>query len=191
MGGPEGNLRAGRDEVFPLPTDPHDHGHGHGPPPEATPPPRWRAPPHLSLQSLAPLQGQLGECLLPQVLLLQAQLLLKQQHVCPLLHLSCAELCHLLLLLPDLPVFALSQWAGLGWCTHLQVHDGQVDVLFLAQDVLVELVVTDEGVVEVVAQGQEVGGVELALIISELVSQDGHSLGDGAACGHRGARRWV
>lgn len=86
-----------------------------------------------------------------------------------LLLLSCAELGHLLLVLPQLPVHALSEWERLGRHTHLQVGDSQVDFLVLAQDILVEFVVADEGVVEVVAEGQQVGGVELPLVISELV----------------------
>lgn len=65
--------------------------------------------------------------------------------------------------------------------------DSQVDFLVLAQDILVEFVVADEGVVEVVAEGQQVGGVELPLVISELVPQDCHSLSDGVACGHKEA----
>lgn len=51
----------------------------------------------------------------------------------------------------------------------MHVGNGQVDFLVLAQDILVESIVSDEGVVEVVTEGQQVGDVELLLIISELV----------------------
>lgn len=88
-------------------------------------------------------------------------------------------------MLPDSPVLAMGQWEGLGWYTHLQLGDGQVDFLVMAEDILVEFVVADEGVVEVVTEGQQVGNVELPLVISELVPQDCHSPGDGAACGQR------
>lgn len=144
-------------------------------------------PPHFSLQSLVPLPRQLGECLLQQALLLQVQGPLQQQHGGPLLQLGRSQLLQLLLVLPDFPVLALGQWERLGRRAHLQVSNSQVDILVLAQDVLVEFVVADEGVVEIVTQGQQVGGVELPLVISELVPQDCHSLGDGAACGHRRA----
>ena len=144
-------------------------------------------PPHFSLQSLVPPPRQLGECLLQQVLLLQAQGPLQQQHVGPLLQLGRSQLLQLLLMLPDLPVLALGQWERLGRRAHLQVSNSQVDIPVLAQDVLEEFVVADEGVVDVVTQGQQVGGVELPLVISELVPQDCHSLSDGAACGHRRA----
>lgn len=106
----------------------------------------------------------------------------------PLLHLGRAQPLQLLLMLPDFPVLALGQWERLGRRAHLQVGNSQVDIPVLAQDVLVEFVVADEGVVEIVAQGQQVGGVELPLVISELVSQDCHGLGDGATWGHR--RAW-
>lgn len=67
--------------------------------------------------------------------------------------------------------------------------DGQVDFLALAQDIFVESVVADKGVVEVVTEGQQVGGVELSLVIAKLIPQDGNGLGDGAACGQR-VRAW-
>ena len=125
---------------------------------------------YLSLQNPALLRRLLlREILLQLVLLLQVQRLLQEQHVGALLDLLQADLGHLLLMLPQVPVLALSQRERLGRRAHLQVGDGQVDFLVLAQDVLVEFVVAEEGVVEVVAEGQQVGGVELPLVISELV----------------------
>lgn len=70
---------------------------------------------------------------------------------------------------PHIPIRAICQWQGLGRRTHLHVSNCQVDFLVLAQDILVESIVSDEGVVEVVTEGQQVGDVELLLIISELV----------------------
>lgn len=51
----------------------------------------------------------------------------------------------------------------------MHVGNCQVDFLVLAEDILVESIVSDEGIVEVVTEGQQVGDVELLLIISELV----------------------
>lgn len=67
----------------------------------------------------------------------------------------------------------------------MHVSDTQVDLLILAQDILVESIVSDESVVEIVTEGQQVGDVKLLLIISELLPQYCHSLCDGAACGYR------
>lgn len=128
------------------------------------------AQPYLSLQNPALLHRPLlREILLQLVLLLQVQRLLQEQQVGALPHLLHAELGHLLLVCPQVPVLTLSQREGLGRRAHLQVGDGQFDFLVLAQDVLVELVVAEEGVVEVVAEGQQVRGVELPLVVSELV----------------------
>lgn len=147
--------------------------------------PPLQAQPYLSLQNLSLLHSHLRELPLQHVLLLQVQRLLQEQHVGALLHLSHSELSQVLLMLPLVPVLALSQWEGLGRHTHFHMVDRQVDFLVLAQDILVESEVADEGVVEVVAEGQQVSGVELILIISKLIPQDGNGLGDGAAYGQR------
>lgn len=123
--------------------------------------------------------------LLQHLCLLHAQRLLQHQHICALLHLSRAQLIYLLLMPPHIPVCAIRQWKGLGWCTYLLMSDCQVDLLILAQDILVESIVSDESVMGIVTEGQQVGDIKLLLVISELLPQYCHSLCDGAACGER------